>query len=89
MLNFLVWIIVGALVGWIASLIMRTGSSLWVDIVVGLVGGFLGGLLAGPLFGTGPVYTTVFSWSAFVASIIGAVILLAILRLVRTGAAPA
>ena len=83
MINFLVWLIVGAIVGWIASLIMHTGYGLLWDIVVGIVGAFLGGLLLSPLLGTGTINSGDFSLGGFITSILGAIILLAIVRLIR------
>lgn len=78
-MNILLWIILGALAGWIASLIMRTSGEqgLLMDIVVGIVGAFLGGWLFS-LFGAQGV-TGFNLWSILVA-IVGAVVLLAIVR---------
>lgn len=76
------WIIVGALAGWIASLIMGTNNQqgCLLDIVVGIVGAFIGGFVMNLLgFGT---FTGFNLWSIIVA-IIGAVILLAIIKAVR------
>ena len=52
MINFLIWIIAGAVLGWIASIIMKTNSrqGLIADIIVGIVGAFLGGFFLSPLF---------------------------------------
>ncbi len=83
MLNFLIWLIVGAIVGWIASVIMHTGYGLLWDIIIGIVGAFLGGLLIAPLLGTGTINSGDFSLGGFITSILGAIILLAIVRLIR------
>ena len=84
-MNFIVWIIVGALVGWVASIIMRTNArqGLLLDIVVGIVGAFLAGLVLTPLFGIGTINQNDFSLPALLVSLLGAVLLLAIVRLVR------
>jgi uncharacterized membrane protein YeaQ/YmgE (transglycosylase-associated protein family) len=81
-MNILLWIILGALAGWIASLIMKTNSQqgTLVDIVVGIVGAFLGGIIF-QTFGAAGV-TGFNIWSLFVA-IVGAVVLIAIVKAVR------
>ncbi len=78
MLNVLVWIIFGALVGWIASIIMKTRRrGLIRNIIVGLVGAFLGGFLAS-LLGIGSVQT--FTVEGFAIALGGAVLLIWLLR---------
>lgn len=79
----LVWIIVGAIAGWLASLVMRTNrqQGLLEDILVGIVGGFLGGLVLNALNIGGTV--TGINLTSILVAFIGAVILLALLRLVR------
>jgi uncharacterized membrane protein YeaQ/YmgE (transglycosylase-associated protein family) len=83
MINFLVWLIVGAIVGWLASMIMHTSGGLLINIIVGIVGAFLGGWLLAPLFGTGTINQGDFSLSSLLVSLLGAIILLALLRLIR------
>ena len=85
MVNFIVWIIAGAIIGWVASKIMGTGGrqGLLLDIVVGIVGALLAGWFLTPLFGVGTINTANFSPPALLVSLLGAVILLAIVRLVR------
>ena len=87
MINFIVWIIVGGLLGWIASMIMRTDAQQGplLNIVVGIVGAFLGGLLLAPLFNTGTINQNDFSISGLLVSLLGAIILLAIVNLFRRG----
>jgi uncharacterized membrane protein YeaQ/YmgE (transglycosylase-associated protein family) len=86
MLNFLVWIIAGVVVGWIASLIMKTNSrqGFIADIIVGVAGAFLAGLFLTPLFNISTTNKGNFSIPALLVSLSGAVILLAISRLFRT-----
>ena len=88
MINFIVWIIVGAVLGWLASMLMnRNGQQgVLLDIVVGIVGAFLGGFLLAPLFNTGTINSGDFSISGLIVSFLGAVILLAIVNLFRRGA---
>ncbi len=85
MINFIVWIIAGALVGWIASLIMKTNRRQGpiFDIIVGIVGAFLGGYILSPIFNISTINEGNFSLPAFLVSLGGAVILLAIDRLFR------
>jgi len=87
MINFIIWIIVGGILGWLASLLMRTNAQQGVllDIIVGIVGAFLGGLLLAPLFGTGTINQNDFSLSGLLVSLLGAIILLAIVNLFRRG----
>jgi uncharacterized membrane protein YeaQ/YmgE (transglycosylase-associated protein family) len=85
MINFLIWIVVGAVIGWVASLIMKTNSrqGLIADIIVGIVGAFVGGYFLSPLFNAGTINQGDFSIPALLVSLGGAVILLAISKLFR------
>ena len=85
MINFLIWIIVGAVIGWIASLIMKTNGrqGLIADIIVGIVGAFIGGYFLSPIFNVGTINEGDFSIPALLVSLGGAVILLAISKLFR------
>ena len=85
MINFLIWIIVGALIGWVASIIMKTNGrqGLIADIIVGIVGAFIGGYFLSPLFNVGTINEGDFSIPALLVSLGGAVILLAISKLFR------
>lgn len=83
MVNFLIWIVVGAVIGWVASVIMKTNSrqGLIADIIVGIVGAFLAGLFLSPLFNISTINEGDFSIPALLVSLAGAVILLAISKL--------
>jgi uncharacterized membrane protein YeaQ/YmgE (transglycosylase-associated protein family) len=85
MINFIVWLLVGGLIGWVASLIMKTNSrqGLIADIVVGIVGAFVGGLILSPLFHVSTINQSNFSLGALLVSLGGAVILLALFKLLR------
>jgi uncharacterized membrane protein YeaQ/YmgE (transglycosylase-associated protein family) len=88
MINFIIWLLFGALVGWLASLVMRTDAQqgALMNIVVGIVGAFLGGFLASALgIGGSNINNNDFSLSALLVSFVGAVVLLAIVNLVRRG----
>ncbi len=85
MIDFILWIIVGALIGWLASIIMKTNSrqGLIADIIVGIVGAFVGGFFLSPLFGVSTINESNYSLPALLVSLGGAIILLAISKLFR------
>jgi uncharacterized membrane protein YeaQ/YmgE (transglycosylase-associated protein family) len=87
LINFVIWIVVGGLLGWIASLIMRTDSQQGplLNIVVGIIGALLAGLLLTPLFGSGTINQGDFSLSGLLISLLGAIVLLAIVNLFQRG----
>jgi uncharacterized membrane protein YeaQ/YmgE (transglycosylase-associated protein family) len=86
-MNIIIWLIAGALIGWVASRIMGTSGQqgLLLDIVVGVVGAVLAGWFLTPLFGVGTINQNNFSLPALLVSLLGAIILLAIVRLLRGG----
>ncbi len=87
MINFILWLVVGGLIGWIASMLMRTNAQqgIVLNVIVGIVGAFLGGMVLSPLFGMGTINQNNFSLPALLVSLLGAVILLAIVNLFRRG----
>ena len=79
-MSWLAWIIVGAVAGWLAGIVMKSGGGLLTDIIVGIVGAFIGGFL---FSAAGLAGTTGFNlWSIFVA-FIGAVVLLGAIHMVN------
>ncbi len=84
-MNFIIWIIVGGIIGWLASIVMKTNGQqgLFLNVVVGIIGAFLGGFLLSPLFGSGTINGNDFSVSGLLVSFLGAIILLAIINLFR------
>jgi uncharacterized membrane protein YeaQ/YmgE (transglycosylase-associated protein family) len=86
-MNFIIWIVIGGILGWLASLVMRTDAQqgLFLNIIVGIIGALLGGWLLAPLFGTGTINQNDFSISSLLVSFLGAIILLAIVNLLRRG----
>jgi uncharacterized membrane protein YeaQ/YmgE (transglycosylase-associated protein family) len=89
MLNFVVWLIAGGIIGWLASMILRTDAEqgTLLDVVVGVVGAFLAGLVLTPLLGIGTINDGHFSVPALLVSLLGAVVLLAVANLLRRGTA--
>ncbi len=85
MINLIAWLVVGGLVGWAASLIMKTDAQqgIFLNIVVGIVGAALAGFVISPLVGIPTINQDAFSFGAVIVSLIGAIILLAIVNLVR------
>jgi len=80
-MNLIIFLIVGGVIGWLASIVMRTDAQqgIILNIVVGIIGSFIGGVLFGSTLGAGGVY-------GWLSAFLGAVILLAIVNLVRRGA---
>lgn len=88
MIGFIIWLVVGGIIGWIASKIMRTDAQQGVlmNIVVGIIGAFIGGWLGGMLLGDGgDINSGDFSVSGLLMSLLGAVVLLAIVNMFRRG----
>lgn len=89
MIDFIVWLVVGGLIGWVASMLMRTNGQqgMLLNIVVGIIGAAIGGWLISPMVGVSTINQGSFSIGSLVVSLIGAVLLLAIVNLVRRGTA--
>ncbi|SMO36757.1 GlsB/YeaQ/YmgE family stress response membrane protein [Propioniciclava tarda] len=83
-MGFLVWVIIGGIAGWVASLIMKTREGLLINIIVGIIGGLLGGWVLG-LFGMAPEGNGLIA--SFLTALVGACILLAIAKAVLGGRA--
>ena len=77
-MGFITWIIVGAVAGWLAGVVMKSGGGLITDIIVGIVGAFIGGFIFSVIGAAGTTGLNI--WSIFVA-FVGAVVLLAVIRL--------
>lgn len=87
MINLIIWLVVGGLIGWVASLLMRTDGQqgVFLNVVVGIVGAALAGWLISPLVGVGTINQGSFSLGALVVSLLGAILLLVIVGLLRRG----
>ena len=86
-MNLIIWLIVGGLIGWVASMIMRTDArqGLLLNVVVGIIGALLGGWFLSPLVGVSTINQNNFSIPGLAVSLVGAVALLGIVNLVRRG----
>ena len=82
-MNFIIWLIVGAVVGWIATSLMGQREGLLMNIIVGIVGAFVAGLVLTPYLGISTINQSNFSLPAMLVSVGGAVILLLVLSLFR------
>ena len=86
-MGWILIIIVGGILGWLASIVMRTDAQqgILLNIVVGIVGALLGGFLLSPLLGGAPITSGAYDIRSLLVSFLGAVILLAIVNLFRRG----
>ncbi len=81
MLNIIIWIIIGAVAGWLAGIIMKSRSGLIGNIIVGIIGAFIGGFVLDLLNINGDV--SGLNIPSLVTALIGAVIFLGIVKMVR------
>ena len=72
-MNIILWVVFGAIVGWIASLVMKSNQGLLMDIVMGIVGAVVGGFLMS-LFGQPGV--TGFNLYSFLVAVVGAIVVI-------------
>jgi uncharacterized membrane protein YeaQ/YmgE (transglycosylase-associated protein family) len=88
-MNFIFWLVVGGVLGWLASLVMGTDNQqgIILNVIVGIIGAMLGGWVLSPLFGAGTINQSDFSLPALLVSFLGAIILLAIVNVFRLGRA--
>jgi uncharacterized membrane protein YeaQ/YmgE (transglycosylase-associated protein family) len=86
-MGLIVLLIVGGLIGWVASMIMRTDGQqgILLNVVVGIVGALLAGFIVTPLIGGSPITSGVISIQSVLVSLVGAIVLLAIINLFRRG----
>ncbi len=89
MLNLIIWLVVGGILGWIASMVMRTDGDqgILLNIVVGIVGAFLAGYLLSPLLGVSTINQNNFSLPSLIVSLLGSIIFLGIINIFRRGTA--
>ena len=84
-MNFIISLIVGGLIGWVASMVMGTNAQqgILLNVIVGIVGAFLAGIVLTPYFGISTINQNNFSFPALMVSLLGAIILLAVVSLFR------
>lgn len=88
-MNILIWLVVGGVIGWIASLIVGTDAQQGVllNVIVGIVGALIGGWLISPMIGAGTINEGSFNLASLGVSLAGAVILLVVVNLIRRATA--
>ena len=88
-MNFIIWLIVGGLIGWLASILMKTNDQqgIVLNVVVGIVGAMLAGWFITPMVGIGTINQNNFSMPALLVSFVGAAVLLGAVNLLRRGSA--
>jgi uncharacterized membrane protein YeaQ/YmgE (transglycosylase-associated protein family) len=86
-MNLIIILVVGGIIGWVASLIMRTDGQqgIILNVIVGIVGALLAGVIVTPLIGGASIMDGVLSIQSILISLLGSVVLLAIVNLVRRG----
>lgn len=86
-MNFIIWLIVGGIAGWVASIVMGTNrqQGMLLNVIVGIVGAFVAGLVLTPMLGIATINQNNFSLPSFLISVVGAIILLAVVSLFRRG----
>ena len=83
MMNFIMWLGVGVIVGRVAVLVTGTREGIVLDIIVAITGAFVAGLVVAPLLGFSRINQNPFNFPAMLVSVGGAVVLLAVLHLFR------
>ncbi|OJX43819.1 MAG: transglycosylase [Chloroflexi bacterium 44-23] len=81
-MNILIYLIVAAVIGWVATELMHDRSSLLINIIIAIIGAFLAGYFLSPLFGVGTINDAI-TVPTMLVTLLGAIILLAIVRLFR------
>lgn len=87
MINLIIWLVAGGLIGWLASVVMHTDGQqgIVLNVLVGVAGAAIGGWILSPLLGVGTIDQDVFNVGALLVSLIGAIVLLALINLFRRG----
>ena len=83
MINIIIYLIVAAVIGWVATEIMHDRSNLLINIIVAVIGAFLAGYFLTPLFHISPIGVGAISIPAMLITLVGAIILLVIVNLIR------
>jgi len=81
-MNIIIYLVVAAVIGWVASIIMKDRSSLLINILVAIVGAFIAGWFISPLLGIGTINDAI-TFPTMLVTLLGAIILIAIVRFFR------
>ena len=82
MLNIIIYLIVAAVIGWVATEITHNRSNLLINIIVAVIGAFLAGWFLSPLLGVGTINDAI-TWQTALVTLLGAIILLVFVNLIR------
>ncbi|MFM9976842.1 MAG: GlsB/YeaQ/YmgE family stress response membrane protein [Sphingomonadaceae bacterium] len=87
-MNIIIMLVVGGVIGWLASIVMRTDGQqgIILNVVVGIVGAMLAGVLLTPLLGGAPITSGAFDVRSLLVSFLGAIVVLGVVNLIRRGA---
>jgi uncharacterized membrane protein YeaQ/YmgE (transglycosylase-associated protein family) len=83
MINIVIYLVVAAIIGWLATEIMHDRSNLLINIIVAVIGGFIAGYFLTPFFKISPIGVGAISINAMLITLLGSIILLAIVNLIR------
>jgi len=83
-MNILIYLVVAAVIGWVATGIMHDRSNLLINIIVAVIGAFLAGYFLSPIFHVGTINSAI-TWQTMLLTLAGSIILLAIVNLFRRG----
>lgn len=83
-MNIIIYLVVAAVIGWVASIIMHDRSGILLNIIIAVIGAFLAGYFISPLLHIGTINDAI-TLPTMLVTLLGAVILLAIVRLIRRG----
>jgi uncharacterized membrane protein YeaQ/YmgE (transglycosylase-associated protein family) len=83
-MNIIIYLIVAAVIGWVATELMHDRSNLLINIIVAVIGAFLAGWFLSPIFHVGSINSAI-TWQTVALTLAGSVILLAVLNLFRRG----
>jgi uncharacterized membrane protein YeaQ/YmgE (transglycosylase-associated protein family) len=81
-MNIIIYLVVAAIIGWVASVIMHDRSSILINIIVAVVGAFLAGYFISPLLHVGTINDAI-TFPTMLVTLLGAIILIVIVRLLR------
>jgi uncharacterized membrane protein YeaQ/YmgE (transglycosylase-associated protein family) len=83
LINIIIYLVVAAVIGWVATEIMHDRSNLLINIIVAVVGGFIAGYFLTPLFHISPIGVGAISLPAMLITLVGSIILLVLVNIIR------
>jgi uncharacterized membrane protein YeaQ/YmgE (transglycosylase-associated protein family) len=83
-MNLIIYLVVAAVIGWIASVIMKDRSSIIINIIIAVIGAFLAGFFISPLLGIGTINDAI-TLETMLVTLVGAILLIGLVQLIRGG----